>query len=539
MKLVTKLSSAFGLMIFLIVAMSISSWFQIKSIEEQLTHITKSNTPKLDQLNKAQNAVQNIFRTASMLVATTDTTVRADLKKYIQEQRSIYGDAITKLEQLEKNQKGKDTIDGLKASIKVMVGIDDKLISLSDSGNLTEANSVLAKEFIPGITKFLKACDEASSYQDDRIVLRTKNADDASARSKSILLFGSILSIVLAVGCALLITRKVLQQLGGDPSEVVEAVKLVANGDLTVSIKTDNGDVNSVMFHVSCMIAQLQALIGRISEIGSTIASASSQLQSTAEQIATGAEQASCQSQTVATASEEMSSTAMDIAKNCQSAASSAQRASSLTESGYAVVTETVEGIRYRGEKTKENASIVASLGKRSEEIGEIIGTIEDIADQTNLLALNAAIEAARAGEQGRGFAVVADEVRNLATRTTKATQEIAVMIKGIQTETAKAIISMETGVAGTIKGAEQASQLETSLTEIANQINDVMSQVSQIATAAEEQTAVTNEVTSNILQISDVVRMTASGADDTASASRSLADQATKLQSSLQLFKI
>jgi methyl-accepting chemotaxis protein len=539
MKLATKLSAAFGIMILLIVLMSVTSWFQIKSISEQLTHITKSNVPKLDQLNKAQAAVQNIFRTASMLVSVADPAVRTELKAYIQSQRAIYGEAIKSLDQLEKNQKGKDTIENLKVSIKEMVEIDNKLISLSDSGNSIAANSVLTKEFVPGITKFLKACDEASAYQDSRIAFRTKNADDSSALAERILQFGSILSMIVAIGCAVLITRKTLQQLGADPNEVVTAVKLVSEGDLTVSIKTDNGDVNSVMFHVKCMIADLQALISRISEISTTIASASTQLQSTAEQIATGAEQSSCQSQTVATASEEMSSTAMDIAKNCQSAANSAQQASTLTESGYAVVSETVEGIRYRGEKTKENAAIVANLGKRSEEIGEIIGTIEDIADQTNLLALNAAIEAARAGEQGRGFAVVADEVRNLATRTTKATQEIAGMIKGIQIETSKAIVSMEAGVAGTIKGAEQASTLEASLTEIANQINDVMSQVSQIATAAEEQTAVTNEVTSNILQISDVVRMTASGADDTASASKSLSDQAIKLQGALQQFKI
>ena len=178
------------------------------------------------------------------------------------------------------------------------------------------------------------------------------------------------------------------------------------------------------------------------------LASESTRLTSTSTNISVGSEAAAVQTAIVATASEEMAATASDIANNCHQAADSAQRAATTTtQNGFTVVTNTVHGIRQRGELTKENSLAISSLGERSEQIGAIVATIEDIADQTNLLALNAAIEAARAGEQGRGFAVVADEVRALAERTSRATKEIGAMILAIQQETKSAITSMEEGV--------------------------------------------------------------------------------------------
>ena len=163
---------------------------------------------------------------------------------------------------------------------------------------------------------------------------------------------------------------------------------------------------------------------------------------------------------------------------------------------------------------------------QRSDQIGEIIGTIEDIADQTNLLALNAAIEAARAGEQGRGFAVVADEVRALAERTTRATREIGEMIKAIQKETKGAVAAMEQGVHQVETGTEEAARSGQALQDILAQVNDVAMQVNQIATAAEEQTATTSEISSNMLQITEVVQQTSHGAHESATAAAQLERQ-------------
>jgi methyl-accepting chemotaxis protein len=220
-------------------------------------------------------------------------------------------------------------------------------------------------------------------------------------------------------------------------------------------------------------------------------------------------------------------------------AAESAKTAAETTKSGFRVVTRSVDGIRERGEMTRQNALAISSLGERSEQIGAIVATIEDIADQTNLLALNAAIEAARAGEQGRGFAVVADEVRALAERTTRATKEIGDMIRAIQKETKGAIASMEEGVKGTAQGVEEAAQLEEALRSILIQVDSVTSQVSQIATAAEEQTATTHEITNNIQQVTSVVQETARGAHETADTAAQLSGLADELQRVVGKFKL
>jgi len=181
----------------------------------------------------------------------------------------------------------------------------------------------------------------------------------------------------------------------------------------------------------------------------------------------------------------------------------------------------------------------VEKLGTRSDQIGDIVATIEDIADQTNLLALNAAIEAARAGEQGRGFAVVADEVRALAERTTKATREIGTMIKSIQLETREAVQAMEEGVQEVERGTTGAARSGKALEDILEQIDEVTGQINQIAIAAEEQTATTSQISDNIQQISATVQTSARSSQEISGASSQLSRLSVEMQQMVQRFRI
>ena len=328
--------------------------------------------------------------------------------------------------------------------------------------------------------------------------------------------------------------------------------KAVAETDLLASGDFRSVSLNEVQDHqksadevaqlsqgIQRMASSLKALLVRIGSSSNEVSASAVRVSAIAEQIATGSEEVAAQAATVATAGEEMSATSGDIARNCQFAAEGAQGATHTAQNGAGVVEKTVKVMSQIAEKVQESARTVESLGARSDQIGAIIGTIEDIADQTNLLALNAAIEAARAGEQGRGFAVVADEVRALAERTTRATREIGDMIKAIQSETRGAVAAMEQGVQQVENGTLEAAKSGQALQDILQQINDVAMQVNQIATAAEEQTATTSEISSNMHKITEVVQKTSQGAQESAEAAAQLGSNAEELQRLFRQFKL
>jgi methyl-accepting chemotaxis protein len=404
-----------------------------------------------------------------------------------------------------------------------------------------------------GITKEIRDLDEQIDKQvkivresmlkiDESIAKEAKKADEEfDAERKAAIVEALIIGLI-----GILIQAGLATWLMSTIMKPVNALRLMlmdisqGEGDLTKRLDDSTKDeLAEISKYFNLFIEKLRNIIANISSTSTQVAAASSQLQSTAERIATGAEEVAAQAGTVATAGEEMSATSGDIAQNCQMAAEGAQRASQSASDGAEVVERTVRVMEQIAEKVQESARTVESLGARSDQIGAIIGTIEDIADQTNLLALNAAIEAARAGEQGRGFAVVADEVRALAERTTRATREIGEMIKAIQSETKGAVTAMEQGVRQVENGTMEAEKSGAALQEILQQVNDVAMQINQVATAAEEQTATTNEISGNMQQITEVVQQTSQGAHESATAAAQLSGNAEELQRLVRQFKL
>lgn len=322
--------------------------------------------------------------------------------------------------------------------------------------------------------------------------------------------------------------------------EIGNVMNLMKDGDLTIRILGEYlGELHLLRDNINLMAESVSGLLLQISSSADISASAAAEISAIAETLAASAAENSAQVDEIASAIEEMSRTISENAMGATNAAEVAERNKLIASEGGNAVSETVKKMMQIANVVRTSAEKIEKLGESSKEIGEIISVIDEIADQTNLLALNAAIEAARAGEQGRGFAVVADEVRKLAERTTEATKQIAQMIKGIQKETDEAVRAMQTATEEVNKGIELADKAGSSLEQIVSSSQEVWDLINQIAAATEEQSATAEQIAKNITSISQVTADTATRVQDVAKSSEDLAKQMDMLRSMLEKFKL
>jgi methyl-accepting chemotaxis protein len=315
---------------------------------------------------------------------------------------------------------------------------------------------------------------------------------------------------------------------------------LIAGGDLTARMEGEyKNNYKVFQSQINDVANSLEKVVAHVTDSVAATVSASNQISASSEEMATGAQEQSAQSTEIASAVEEMTKTILETSQNASDAADAAKKSGDFAKEGGHVVKETIEGMGRIAEVVNKSAETVQALGKSSDQIGEIIQVIDDIADQTNLLALNAAIEAARAGEQGRGFAVVADEVRKLAERTTKATKEIAQMIKQIQKDTGEAVESMQLGTTEVEKGKMLTDRAGNALREIIANADEVVNIITQVATASHEQSAAAEQISKNIEAISSVTQQSAAGTQQIARAADDLNQLTNGLQEAVSHFKI
>ncbi|AKV06214.1 chemotaxis protein [Pseudomonas fluorescens NCIMB 11764] len=360
--------------------------------------------------------------------------------------------------------------------------------------------------------------------------------DTDAAHARNMLLLATSLALVFGLFAAWAITRQIVIPL----SQTLKVAERIAAGDLTHNLVSERHDeLGQLQRAMQNMTLGLRELIGGISDGVTQIASAAEELSAVTEQTSAGVNSQKVETDQVATAMNEMTATVQEVARNAEEASEAALAADQQAREGDKVVGEAIAQIERLALEVGNSTEAMGHLKRESDKIGSVLDVIKSVAQQTNLLALNAAIEAARAGEAGRGFAVVADEVRSLAQRTQKSTEEIEELIVGLQNGTQQVATIMDNSRSLTDSSVELTRRAGGSLESITRTVSAIQSMNQQIAAAAEQQSAVAEEINRSVLNVRDVSEQTSAASEETAASSVELARLGTHLQTLVGRFKV
>ena len=360
--------------------------------------------------------------------------------------------------------------------------------------------------------------------------------DADSGQAQSTLGLATVLALVFGVLAAWAITRQITLPL----RQTLIAVDRVASGDLTHNLNIERRDeLGQLQGGIQRMTLSLRELIGGISDSVTQIASAAEELSAVTEQTSAGVNSQKVETDQVATAMHQMTATVQEVARNAEEASEAAVAADQQAREGDRVVNEAIAQIERLASEVGHSTEAMGELKRESDKIGSVLDVIKSVAQQTNLLALNAAIEAARAGEAGRGFAVVADEVRSLAQRTQKSTEEIEGLIAGLQNGTQQVATIMDNSRELTVSSVELTRRAGGSLESITRTVSAIQAMNQQIAAAAEQQSATAEEINRSVLNVRDVSEQTSAASEETAASSVELARLGTHLQELVGRFRV
>jgi methyl-accepting chemotaxis protein len=411
-----------------------------------------------------------------------------------------------------------------------------KVLTHMEQKDMEKLTAYTVSELYPAIDPISA---KVSALVDLQLMAAKKEYDEQVRGYKTdcVLIIGTILFGIALAG---LLAYRLIRSIVVPLKHAVAVSNSLAQGDLTMTVEAGSRDeIGDLLESMRTMVENLKGMIGEVKTSAQSLASATEELSANSEQMTASITDQSGRSSQIATASEEMSQTVLDVARSASSIATSAKTTSSTAKDGSKIVTRSVSDIKAIASAVTHSAATVSSLGEKSKQIGEIIGVINDIADQTNLLALNAAIEAARAGEQGRGFAVVADEVRKLAERTAASTSEIAQMIGGIQREVDEAVNSMGQATEQVETGVKYSAQAGDSLESVVNSVDELQSMVQQIATATEEMSSTSDQVSNDIQAIATSSTEISAASGQVSRSTMELARLASDLHTLVERFRV
>ncbi|MDK9725741.1 MAG: methyl-accepting chemotaxis protein [Sterolibacteriaceae bacterium MAG5] len=534
----TLLTWGFGIITALIVVQAAIIFQRSSAVGSHITEVGEDAYPKVVAATDIRLNVMRNWTNTLLLLQVVDA---AAVKRITDEMTANSKVITTRFEQLERivvSEKGKQQLADMKKARSDYTEHRKQYLEMVKSGSKDDANRFLTGTLKAKLEAYVQSIGGLIDHQAAKMEKLNTETVSLAAGLKAINLGLSLLVVIVAVVTATVVVRVVGKALGGEVQYANEIAREIAAGNLGIQVTTAPGDSTSLLASMRTMRDRLRDMVASIGASATQVGQAARDLAAASRSVAEASNKQSEATSATAAAVEQMTVGIGQIADSAAEASALSVHSEDLSRKGSAVIHSAADEMGKIADSVESSSSIIATLEQQSNEISAVVNVIKEIADQTNLLALNAAIEAARAGEQGRGFAVVADEVRKLAERTTASTQEIAATIQQIQGGTKNAVQSMVAGVEQVRSGTELAQQAGASIVEIESEAQRVVGVVNDITNSLKEQTAASNEIARNIENIASMVEENNSAAARAATAAHQLEELAAGLSRSIGTFR-
>jgi methyl-accepting chemotaxis protein len=540
MNIIKRLYAGFAVLLVIMSGITILGLVKIGIADKNLNLLSEQTAVEQRQAINFRGSVHD------RAISIRDAVLAGNIEGSNRHQQDIvrlnefYQQAALTLDQMYSKVKPSETESQLLQDIQDIeistLAATENLLSMIQSNRYQEATAFLQTTISPAYSKWLKSINKLIDQQEQKIQREVTAAREQTSSFESIMLTVTLIALIIGGFVAIRLVRSLRRVIGGEPEYAAAVIHQIASGDLTVKVDVLSG--NSILSAVKDLTDHLSDMTNNSMRAAAELLTASSSLLQTSQQNEDLIGNQKLETERGATAISQMSSTVLEVANHTNVAATLAQTAMDEFNAGQIEVSKTQHSINALADKVTEAAGVINNLSEDSRQIVTVLEVIQGIAEQTNLLALNAAIEAARAGEQGRGFAVVADEVRNLARRTQESTRQIQAVIAKMQQSSTLAVTVMKEGKSQADLSVQQAQCAGESLSAINLSVTRISDMNIQIATAAEEQSVVASEINRNFSQITSSAVKAEHEAGKITSASHQLEALAKKLEKNVKQFK-